>query len=366
MQIDPNLVKEVDRFSNDPSLNSYSAQKLKDEKLKFLEFYYKAMSQIPIVHFKSIKGFEQSPMMKLKMGIESVTGRLKRMERAQLDISETKAVNDNRGQQPSKFKSINYIDDDQFDLDELIDNVNENRLAENGKSHSNYVNSSVRSPVASTSSFKPRINMATPNPPVNNANQIKNDFNTDFVEEFETDEDGFPRIDYSQLRDVIPPESLSPSPSTQKTKKTTEKVPKQTLESMIPDTSMRVEFVQNNELGRFHANVHNDGLTGQFDGYKFPFSEELQISFKYTFGLREFRSNQLQAINAVLLGNDCFILMPTGGGKSLCYQLPAVISQGVTIVVSPLKSLIIDQVNKLRSLDVRIASRNGLPLSSFL
>src|SRR3982751_5139058 len=66
------------------------------------------------------------------------------------------------------------------------------------------------------------------------------------------------------------------------------------------------------------------------------------------FGLDDFRPAQREVIEDVLAGRDVLCVMPTGAGKSLCYQLPAAVSQGLTIVVSPLISLMEDQVQQLR------------------
>lgn len=113
------------------------------------------------------------------------------------------------------------------------------------------------------------------------------------------------------------------------------------------------------EPKRFETSMRNDGSTGEFSGHNYPHSEHMLEMFEQLFGLRQFRTNQLEVINAALLGHDCFVLMPTGGGKSLCYQLPAIVSPGVTVVISPLRSLIFDQVTKLQNLDIPAAHLSG-------
>ncbi len=76
--------------------------------------------------------------------------------------------------------------------------------------------------------------------------------------------------------------------------------------------------------------------------------EKASEILKSKFGYDEFRMNQQAAIEAVLDGRDSVVLMPTGGGKSLCYQIPALMLDGLTLVVSPLIALMKDQVDSLR------------------
>ena len=80
---------------------------------------------------------------------------------------------------------------------------------------------------------------------------------------------------------------------------------------------------------------------------------------KETFGYPAFRGAQREIVDAVVDGRDCVVLMPTGGGKSLCYQVPSLLRDGVGIVVSPLIALMQDQVMALRELGVRAAYLNS-------
>ena len=87
--------------------------------------------------------------------------------------------------------------------------------------------------------------------------------------------------------------------------------------------------------------------------------KQAQALLQNTFGYQAFRHNQADIIETLLAGSNALVLMPTGGGKSLCYQIPAIIRQGTGIVISPLIALMQDQVDALNQLDIKAAFLNS-------
>ncbi len=96
-----------------------------------------------------------------------------------------------------------------------------------------------------------------------------------------------------------------------------------------------------------------------FDSYRFSFMNQAEQILTQTFGFSEFRRSQREVIDHLLEGEDALVLMPTGGGKSLCYQLPALLRSGTAIVISPLIALMQDQVNAAVQLGIRAAFLNS-------
>ncbi|KAG5362576.1 ATP-dependent DNA helicase hus2/rqh1 [Yarrowia sp. B02] len=96
---------------------------------------------------------------------------------------------------------------------------------------------------------------------------------------------------------------------------------------------------------------------------EYPWTQEVYKVLRQRFMLNEFRANQLHAINATLNGDDVLVLMPTGGGKSLCYQLPALVNggktRGLSVVISPLISLMKDQTEALMAKNISCAMFNS-------
>ena len=87
--------------------------------------------------------------------------------------------------------------------------------------------------------------------------------------------------------------------------------------------------------------------------------KEYKNILKLVFGFDELREFQKKVVTSSLNKKDILVISPTGSGKSLCFQLPAVINEGITIVLSPLKSLIYDQIENLKKKDISCYLLNG-------
>src|SRR5690349_8720246 len=85
----------------------------------------------------------------------------------------------------------------------------------------------------------------------------------------------------------------------------------------------------------------------------------LKDKLKEVFGYNQFRGNQEAIINNIINGNNTFVIMPTGAGKSLCYQLPALVLPGTAIVISPLIALMKNQVDQLNAFGVNAQFLNS-------
>jgi RecQ family ATP-dependent DNA helicase len=129
----------------------------------------------------------------------------------------------------------------------------------------------------------------------------------------------------------------------------------------LPDAVGEIEPETDKEIARLTNDTCTWGSPADLAlaTKKFSHAKDVRVINREVFKNKGFRTHQEEVINAALSGKDVFVLMPTGGGKSLCYQICAMIQPGITVVISPLVSLMQDQVYNLRLLRVPAICLNG-------
>ncbi|KAK3118137.1 hypothetical protein QOZ80_9BG0694780 [Eleusine coracana subsp. coracana] len=122
-------------------------------------------------------------------------------------------------------------------------------------------------------------------------------------------------------------------------------------EELCERQSQLKAFLEASKLSR-NTTINTSSVALEDWSGSFPWDNEVDDTRFNVFGISSYRSNQREIINAVMSGRDVLVIMAAGGGKSLCYQLPAVVRDGIALVVSPLLSLIQDQVMGLTDLGI--------------
>ena len=112
----------------------------------------------------------------------------------------------------------------------------------------------------------------------------------------------------------------------------------------------QTDFIPNQNLSENQHLPHNRFVNN--------YSSPIEL-LQNLYGYEQFRGNQAAVIDAAVAGSDCLVLMPTGGGKSLCYQIPALLREGTGIVISPLIALMQDQASALQQLGIHAAFLNS-------
>ncbi|XP_023574830.1 ATP-dependent DNA helicase Q1 [Octodon degus] len=116
------------------------------------------------------------------------------------------------------------------------------------------------------------------------------------------------------------------------------------------------QCLDNSDAG---ASKECDSSPAAWNKEDFPWSDKIKDVLQNVFKLQEFRPLQLETINVTMAREEIFLVMPTGGGKSLCYQLPALCSDGFTLVICPLISLMEDQLMVLKQLGISATMLNA-------